>query len=156
MSTWISEPLTSRLVSSEDAAMISRFNLAAMFAMAFLVVSTAEAQETSDVRAPVQTFTQLDLRIPDITELYTEEQIQALLAVTFQEHAEEVRVQGRREPVTPKAWPGIAAPFWAMLNPTQAWRIIAPLPPDQTRVSALNADVTTPYQAPAARTARDP
>ncbi len=135
--------------------MISRFDVFAMFAMAFLVASTGEAQETSDVRAPVQTSTQLDLRIPDITELYTEEQIQAFLAMTFEEHAEEVKVQGRREPVTPKVWPGIAAPFWAIVNPTQAWRIIAPLPPDQTRVSGLNADVTTPYQAPAARMAVD-
>jgi len=25
-------------------------------------------------------------------------------------------------------WPGILAPFWAVLHPTQAWRIFAPIP----------------------------
>lgn len=132
--------------------MIRQFAATTMLAVTFLIVSTAEAQEASGVRASVEAR-KLDLRIPNITELYTEEQIQALLAATFQEHTEEVQVRGRRETVTPNVWPGIAAPFWAILNPTQAWRIIAPLPPDQTRAIAFNADVTTPYQQPAARTA---
>ncbi len=26
---------------------------------------------------------------------------------------------------------GIAAPFWALLHPTQAWRILLPIPPKQ-------------------------
>ena len=34
-------------------------------------------------------------------------------------------------------------------------KLIAPFPPDQTRALAFNADVTTPYQKPAARTAAD-
>ncbi len=139
----------------EDTAMIHRFSAAYMLAMMFLIVSTGQAQETSGARAPLQTSQELDLRIPKITELYTEEQIHALLAPTFQEHTEEVQVRGRREAVTPNVWPGIAAPFWAILNPTQAWRIIAPLPPDQSRTLAFNADVTAPYQQPAARTATD-
>ncbi len=132
-----------------------RFSVAATLAMTLLVVSIGEAQETSNEPAPIQTSTQLDLRVPDITELYTEEQIQEFLAATFHEHTEEVQVRGRREPVTPKVWPGIAAPVWAIFNPMQAWRILAPLPPDQTRVLGLNADITTPYQEPSARTAVD-
>jgi hypothetical protein len=57
-------------------------------------------------------------------------------AATFvRDDIEEVEVEGEREHLksTPDVWPGIAAPFWAVLNPTQAWRIFAPLPPDQTR-----------------------
>jgi hypothetical protein len=120
-----------------------------------LVMSTSKAQEISGAHSGVQTPKKLDLRIPDITELYTHEQIQAFLAPTFQEDTEEVQVRGRREAVTPTVWPAIAAPFWAIFNPTQAWRILAPFPPDQTRTWAFNADVTTPYQEPAARTAAD-
>src|SRR5687768_13001066 len=131
--------------------MIRLFCAATVLATTFLNVATGEAQEIYDARSAVQTSKKLDLRIPDITELYTHEQIQAFLAPTFREDTEEVEVRGRREAVTPKVWPGIAAPFWAIFNPTQAWRIIAPFPPDQTRALAFNADVTTPYQKPAAR-----
>ena len=131
--------------------MIRLFCAAMVVTTTFLAVSAGEAQEISRARSAVQTSKKLDLRIPDITELYTHEQIQAFLAPTFREDTEEVEVRGRREAVTPKVWPGIAAPFWAIFNPTQAWRIIAPFPPDQTRALAFNADVTTPYQKPAAR-----
>jgi hypothetical protein len=31
--------------------------------------------------------------------------------------------------VTREVWGGIAAPFWAPLHPTQAWRIFLPIPP---------------------------
>lgn len=78
----------------------------------------------------------LDLRAPDITHLFTSEQLNRILSATFvRDDIEEVEVEGEREHLksTPDVWPGIAAPFWAMLNPTQAWRIFAPLPPDQTR-----------------------
>jgi hypothetical protein len=132
-----------------------RGTCAATMAMSLLMVCNGEAQQTLGARSAVQRE-KLDLRIPDITELYTEEQIQSLLASTFQESAEAVEVQGRREAVTPTVWAGIAAPFWAIFNPTQAWRIVAPFPPDQARALAFNADVTTPYQKPAARTAADP
>lgn len=135
--------------------MIRLFCAVAVLTTTFVAASTGEAQEISGARAAVQTSKKLDLRVPDITELYTHEQIQAFLAPTFQEDTEEVEVRGRREAVTPKVWPGIAAPFWAIFNPTQAWRILAPFPPDQTRTWAFNADVTTPYQKPAARTAAD-
>ena len=136
--------------------MIRLFAAAMVLAIAALTVSTAEAQAVAGARSAVQTFKKLDLRAPDITELYTHEQIQAFLAPTYQEDTEEVQVRGRREAVTPKVWAGIAAPFWAISNPTQAWRIIAPFPPDQAGTLAFNADITTPYQKSAARTAADP
>lgn len=139
--------------------MIWRIGAATVLLSAFCVVSTSHAQEAARPRPYEQVREDLDLRIPHITELFTHEQIQALLAPTFlepREYTEEVEVQGQREAVTPTVWGGIAAPFWAIFNPTQAWRILAPFPPDQSRALAFNADVTTPYQAPAARTAADP
>ena len=140
--------------------MINRIGAATLLVLTLSAVSIAGAQESVRARPTAQSPQQLDLRIPHITELYTHEQIQALLAPTFlqtREYSEEeVEVQGRREAITPTVWRGIAAPFWAIFNPTQAWRIIAPFPPDQSRALAFNADVTTPYQEPAARTAADP
>jgi hypothetical protein len=79
----------------------------------------------------------LDLRAPDITRLYTDEQLQALLAKLEAEHIERVEVEGARVPpppsATPDIWGGIGAPIWALFHPTQAWRIFGPLPPDQAR-----------------------
>ena len=137
--------------------MIRRTTTGTVLALVLVAASTAWAQGANRQTRPLtQNPEALDLRIPHITELYTHEQIQALLAPTFREYTEEVEVEGRREAVTPTVWPGIAAPFWAIFNPTQAWRILAPFPPDQARALAFNADVTTPYQQPAARTAADP
>jgi hypothetical protein len=31
---------------------------------------------------------------------------------------------------TREVWGGLAAPFWAMAHPTQAWRILLPIPPE--------------------------
>jgi hypothetical protein len=31
--------------------------------------------------------------------------------------------------VTQEPWGGLAAPFWAIMHPTQAWRIFLPIPP---------------------------
>jgi hypothetical protein len=30
---------------------------------------------------------------------------------------------------THEIWGGIGAPFWALMHPTQAWRIFMPIPP---------------------------
>lgn len=89
----------------------------------------------------------LDLRAPDITRLLTQAQIDRVLAASFRENIEEVEVEGERNiPSTPRVWPGIFAPFWALANPTQAWRIIAPLPPDQTRgMQMARVDATDAY-----------
>ena len=92
----------------------------------------------------------LDLRAPLITQLYTSEELNRILATTFiREDIEEVQVEGerdRRPTDTPEVWPGIAAPVWALLNPAQSWRIFAPLPPDQTRdPSYVRANATDTY-----------
>jgi hypothetical protein len=98
----------------------------------------------------------LDLRPPKITELYTSEQLNQILAATLRSDMEEVEVEEQRDrmPNTPTPWEGIAAPFWALLNPTQSWRIFAPLPPDQTRgqrfirVNAIDAYLLEPAGVP--------
>jgi hypothetical protein len=113
------------------------------------------ASETSRPEAPPHK--PLDLRPPDITRLFTSEQLNRILAASFlSENIEEVEVERERErmPNTPTPWPGIAAPFWAVLNPTQSWRIFAPLPPDQTqslrfiRANAIDAYVLEPAGIP--------
>jgi hypothetical protein len=76
----------------------------------------------------------LDLRTPKITELFSPETINRALRGTEPNVIEEVEVEGRRDsipPSTPDIPPGIAAPFWALFHPTQAWRILLPLAPDQ-------------------------
>jgi hypothetical protein len=76
----------------------------------------------------------LDLRPPKITELFSQETIDRALRGTASNVIEEVEVEGRRysiPPSTPDIPLGIAAPFWALFHPTQAWRILLPLAPDQ-------------------------
>jgi hypothetical protein len=112
------------------------------FAAAILISESAAAAELAPAAPaaaavasqPGTPPNRLDLRAPDVTQLFSQEQISRVLANTFRENIEEVQVEGERDiPSTPRVWPGIFAPFWAIANPTQAWRIIAPLPPDQTR-----------------------
>ena len=78
----------------------------------------------------------LDLRPPDITKLYTPRQLERMIAKMESDNIEEIEVEGARVPAptfTPRVWAGIAAPFWALFHPTQAWRIFAPIPPDQAK-----------------------
>lgn len=116
--------------------------------------AAAAAERTSPPANDPPQRKQLDLRAPDVTKLYTPEQIDRMLAKPVGKDIEEVQVEGergRRAPVTPRVWPGIAAPLWALLHPTQAWRIIAPLPPDQTRYMDTGPrDATTGFLEPAA------
>jgi hypothetical protein len=125
------------------------------FVAAILISESAAAEELAPVTplmaaaakpagAPSK---QLDLRAPDVTHLFSQEQINRVLAATFRENIEEVQVEGERNiPATPRVWPGIFAPLWAVANPTQAWRIFAPLPPDQTRgMQFARVNVTDAY-----------
>jgi hypothetical protein len=79
----------------------------------------------------------LDLRAPDITQLYSAEEIKRFLSKSVDSNIEEVEVEDARTheapPASPAVWGAIAAPFWALLHPTQAWRIIAPIPPDRAK-----------------------
>jgi hypothetical protein len=102
--------------------------------------------------APPATPQPLDLRPPKITQLYTSQQLQDLLETMARRHIEEVEVEGARVPpptFTPRVWPGIAAPFWALLHPTQAWRIVLPIAPDQARDIGSKPPDTEGYLEPA-------
>jgi hypothetical protein len=126
------------------------------FVAAILISESAAAEERATAapaaaavasKSDTTALKRLDLRTPDVTHLFTEQQINKVLATTFRENIEEVEVEGERDiPSTPRVWPGIFAPFWALANPTQAWRIIAPLPPDQTRgMQFARSDATDRY-----------
>jgi hypothetical protein len=124
------------------------------FVAAILISESAAAEELAPVTPlmaaakPADASTkQLDLRAPDVTHLFSQEQINRVLAATFRDNIEEVQVEGERNiPATPRVWPGIFAPLWAVANPTQAWRIFAPLPPDQARgMQFARVNVTDAY-----------
>jgi hypothetical protein len=107
---------------------------------------------TTASTVPVAPVKPLDLKAPEITELYTSEQLAAMLAKMDAQHLEGVEVEGERIPAprfTPEIWPGIGAPFWALLHPTQAWRIFGPIPPDQARGINAKPPDTEGYLEPA-------
>src|SRR5690242_4551209 len=118
-----------------------------------LVGVAARADDVAVEDTPPATPTKpLDLRPPDITKLYTDEQLAELLERLEQQHIENVEVEGARVPPppgTPRVWPTIAAPFWALLHPTEAWRIFAPIPPDQANEIGKTVPVTDGFLEPA-------
>jgi hypothetical protein len=132
----------SLMVSIAVSAFLSDLALSAEQAPASASIAAVAADPDTPARKP------LDLRAPNITHLFTSEQLNKILAASFRENIEEVEVEGERDraPNTPTVWPAIAAPFWALLNPTQSWRIFAPLPPDQTRGPGfVRANATDAY-----------
>ena len=107
----------------------------ALLIAAGLALAAAEA-DADDKPTAAPPPKPLDLRPPDITKLYTPRQLDRLIAKMESDNIEEIEVEGARVPAptfTPRVWSGIAAPFWALFHPTQAWRIFAPIPPDQAR-----------------------
>jgi hypothetical protein len=136
------------------------------FVAAILISESAAAQALTQVTpataavatkpASTPPSKRLDLRAPDVTHVYTNAQIERVLAATYRDNIEEVEVEGERDiTTTPKVWPGIFAPFWALANPAQAWRIIAPLPPDQTKgMQQMRVSTTDSYLLEPAGTTR--
>ena len=70
----------------------------------------------------------LDLRAPDIHRVFTAAELQQTLQDPDEEtvYQETVQVEGQRQ-TTPVSV-GIMALPWAIIHPTQAWRILMPLP----------------------------
>jgi hypothetical protein len=96
----------------------------------------------------------LDLRLPDIRAIFSQEVIDQALSRT-RDTIEEVEVEGARPrivPSSPAVPGGLLAPFWAFAHPTQAWRILAPLPPDRAQLVAS----TPPDATDSARAAPRP
>jgi hypothetical protein len=143
---------------SRSGLMVSMVAVGALLSGISLAEEQAPAAATTAAVATNLTPAprKLDLRPPNVTHLFTSEQLNKILAVSFREDIEEVEVEGERDrmPNTPTPWPGIAAPFWALFNPSQSWRIFAPLPPDQTnglryvRANASDAYVLEPAGVP--------
>lgn len=110
---------------------------------------TAEPAEPDKQQDAATIPKPLDLRAPDITELYSDDEIKRFLSRALDPNIEEVRVDDARTheapPASPEVWGAIAAPFWALLHPTQAWRIIAPIPPDRAKhIGNERPDATDP------------
>jgi len=125
--------------------------VAGIAALALAGPTIAADVPTGASSKPPQSATQkrLDLRIPSITELYTPEQLEAMLGNTRSDgDLEEVEVPGRRVQFTPDVWGGLGAPVWALLNPTQAWRIIAPIPPDRIHAADVRPEAQPPQRDP--------
>lgn len=123
-------------------------NITTLLIVASLAIAgVAHADDETAAAAPKP----LDLRAPTITKLYTQRQLDQLIARMEARNIEEVEVEGARIPAptfTPRVWPAIAAPFWALFHPTQAWRILAPLPPDQAREIGNQTFDTSGYLEP--------
>jgi hypothetical protein len=108
----------------------------ALLIAASLALASSQADAEDKAAAAPPPPKPLDLRPPEVTKLYTPRQLERLIAKMESENIEEIEVEGARVPAptfTPRVWPAIAAPFWALFHPTQAWRIFAPIPPDQAR-----------------------
>jgi hypothetical protein len=118
-------------------------NINAVVLAATLALACTAAHAADEAAAPPPK--PLDLRAPDVTKLYTQRQLERLIAKMEADFIEKIEVEGARIPppqFTPRVLPGIFAPFWALLNPTQAWRILAPIPSEHARHIG-NQDFTT-------------
>jgi hypothetical protein len=108
----------------------------------------ASAIEPSTAAQPAR---KLNLRLPDIRTIFSQETIDQVIAKTRdRDTIEEVEVEGARDripPSTPAVASGIFAPFWAIGHPTEAWRIFAPIPPDRAVLLASAPDATDLYRA---------
>jgi hypothetical protein len=126
---------------------------AAMLLYSVLACGEESARNRGWRRAVEASRPPLDLRAPDIEDILTPQQIADALASTREGNIEEIEVEGvrtRLAPSSPDVWLAIAAPFWALLHPTQAWRIFAPIPPDRARlIGAEPPDATSTQREPA-------
>jgi hypothetical protein len=129
----------------------------ALLTSAFAAVASAQVESAAD-KSRSSTPSSIVARYPgSLNLLLTQSELRAFVreyeAETGQDLTtpiddEEVFVTapGVRAPmrdVSQDAWVGIAAPFWALANPRDAWRILVPIPPRDS-------------DAPAERPAPDP
>ena len=122
------------------------FVFSALAATAWM--SSAAADDVAAPPATQKAPQSLDLRAPDIKDVISLAELERIIAASYNnENIEEVEVEGDRViEATPRVWPGIFAPFWALANPAQAWRIFAPLPPDQANsLQYTRSDATDSY-----------
>ena len=82
--------------------------------------------KTDDAAAKTQTAS-LDLKAPDIRRIVPEVELRAPLQEPTEIEEQQVQVEGTRPEVYVPG--GIASLPWAVMHPTQAWRIFLPVPP---------------------------
>lgn len=135
--------------------------MASLWALS-LVVTEARAVEAGAVAtgaASIHLQTTLDLRPPNLDEIYSPAQIAALLNMPFSEieevHVEAVRLESVADSPTPAIPEGLGAVFWSVPNATQAWRILMPVTSDQVDSFSENLDSVV-YSQPTALPMRDP
>jgi hypothetical protein len=79
-----------------------------------------------DTPAKTQAST-LDLKAPDIRRIVPEVELREPLVETTEIEEQQVQIEGQRPEVYVPG--GIASLPWAVMHPTQAWRIFLPVPP---------------------------
>lgn len=82
--------------------------------------------KADDASAKTQTAS-LDLKAPDIRRVVPEVQLHAPAEETVDIEEQQVQIEGTRPEVYVPG--GIASLPWAVMHPTQAWRIFLPVPP---------------------------
>jgi hypothetical protein len=99
-----------------------------------LCLAAARADETAVSTQPPEAA-------PELRWMLTRTELEAFVASYQARHApapesflEEVAVKAppvplRMRDLSQDVWGGVAAPFWALLHPTQSWRILLPIPP---------------------------
>lgn len=94
---------------------------------------TLSQQATSASSKTGATVAPLDLRAPDIRRIVPEVELRALLPDPYEMHEaqEQVQVEGTRPEIYVPA--GLMTLPWAVMHPTQAWRIFLPVPAAQTK-----------------------
>lgn len=101
---------------------------AAPAASASPAASSAPAKVAAARKTSVPQRSTLDLQAPPLSHIYPREQLQYIMAVdsTDADDAQEVNVKGEKYlmPVPRSQFQAIP---WALMHPTQAWRIFTPL-----------------------------
>lgn len=104
--------------------------------LGLIVAGAAWAEDDESLSATNSARKPLDLRLTQ-AELRTiirnyEARTGKVVTAPILEDEVEVTAPGELAPmrdVSQDIWGGIAAPFWAIRHPTQAWRILVPIPP---------------------------
>jgi hypothetical protein len=114
-----------------------------VLAAAIVGASGATTTEAADPQPTVQVNKELQLLLTraEILAIVRRHRTDEEAAAAFKADADEVLVTApgnlvpMRDPAQ-DAWGGIAAPFWAVMNPRDAWRIFLPIPPKSRQPAA--------------------
>lgn len=90
----------------------------------------ASSARSHGVKAPPPSVQRLDLKAPPLNHVYSRKELRYILAYDPDDQADtEVSVRGTAPAMNVPVTPGnqlLALP-WALLHPTQAWRVLTPI-----------------------------